>query len=176
MNIQIDILILLLFTLVCALSDLKTHKIPNRLILCGLIWALLSRISLIRLEGGWGLLDGAFGFLIPCLILGPLAFLKMIGGADVKLLAVIGLQLGTKGSINMICASFLYGALWSAVIVIRKRNLFLRFQILYRYLIQVIAAGKVISYRTDHSDPSGEFCFALPILAALYTMILLSYL
>lgn len=171
-----DMQILLLFTLVCALSDLKTHKIPNRLILCGLIWALLCRISLIRLEGGWCLLDGAFGFLIPCLLLGPLAFLKMIGGADVKLLAVIGLQLGSKGSINMICISLLYGALWSAVIVIRNRNLFLRLQILYRYIVQVFSTGKAIAYRTGQSDPSGEFCFALPILAALYTRILLSYL
>ncbi len=194
-----DILILLLFTLVCAISDLKTRKIPNRLILCGLIWAFLCRIfpeaalqlrclfgSIITLKGLpppvpdaaasqmlalCGFLDAALGLLLPCLLLGPLAALRMIGGADVKLLAVIGLQLGSAGSIRVICLSFLYAAVYSVLIVLRRKNLFARFHRLRCYLLQVMSERKPLTYRTGLPDPSGEFCFALPVLAGLSTVI-----
>ncbi len=173
---NMDIMILLVFTMVCALSDLQTHKIPNRLILCGLIWAVMCRVFWISQGGILCLWDGIAGLIIPIVLIGPLAALKMIGGGDVKLLAVIGLLLGAKDSINIICASFLYAAIWSAVIVIRRRNLFYRFQILYRYLVKVMATGRLSAYRTEKSDPSGELCFALPVLAALCTLFLYEYL
>ncbi len=172
-----DILVLLIFTLVCAISDLRTHKIPNRLILCGLVWALMCRLfpaSLpppgLRVPESW--LDAAAGFLIPVLLLGPLAALRMIGGGDVKLLAVIGLQLGAKNSIDILISSFLFAALWSVVLIIKRHNLIVRFQILYRYIVRVMAAGKLLPYRAGTPDPAGEFCFALPVLAALSCQIL----
>ncbi len=175
-----DILVLLIFTLICAISDLRTHKIPNRLILCGLVWALMCRLFpaslppfILRVpESGF---DAVFGFLIPVLLLGPLAVLRMIGGGDVKLLAVIGLQLGAGNSIDILISSFLFAAFWSVVLVIKRRNLLTRFRILYRYLLRVMAAGKLLPYRTGIPDPAGEFCFALPILAALSCQILRTY-
>ncbi len=165
-----DILILLNFTVVCAVSDLRTHKIPNRLILCGLIWAFLC--CLFR-DGAPGvLLDGVLGFLLPILLLGPLCALRMIGGGDVKLLAVIGLQLGAGNSFRVLYTSFLFGALWSVCLVIRRKNLFSRLHILYRYIGHVMAGEKLLPYHPGRSDPSGEFCFALPVLAALCTLIM----
>ncbi len=40
-----DLLTLLVFSFVCALSDLRSGRIPNRLILCGLLLALFSRFG-----------------------------------------------------------------------------------------------------------------------------------
>ena len=178
------------FVLVSAISDLRTRRIPNTLILCGLIGAVFSRFALLPdfssafsvcgcLPGAGispvvssvpftisSLADGCVGFLLPWIILGPLAALKMIGGGDVKLLSVIGLQLGAAKCLSVLWYSLVISALWSFVLVIRRRNLSRRLLHFYRYLGQVIASGKVTSYRESGADPSGEFCLALPVLIA----------
>ena len=62
------------FVLVCAVSDVRTHRIPNTLILCGLAGALLSR-GFLLLQGASPavvLADGLAGFLLPWLLFGPL--------------------------------------------------------------------------------------------------------
>lgn len=177
-----DTMILLIFVLVCALSDLKTNRIPNTLILCGLAGALLSRIF--APVCGWQelfrvLSDSCAGFLLPWLLLGGLASLKMIGGGDVKLLSVIGLQLGAAGCLMVLWYSLIIAALWSVVLVLRRRNLGERLGTLYRYLGQTIASGQFRAYRScgtgppcrnsrsDGADRSGEFCLSPCILAAL---------
>ncbi len=165
--ITIDALTLLTFTTVCAVSDLKTHKIPNRLILCGFLLAAPSRIFCFIRTGPSALADGAAGLLLPLILLGALAALRMIGGGDVKLLAVIGLQTGARESLHIIYLTFIIAALWSFFLVVRRHNLFDRFRHLYQYLVHVMAYGHLTAYRTDQSDPSGEFCFSLPVLAAL---------
>ena len=180
-----DIWILLTFALVCAVSDLKTNRIPNPLILCGLAGALLFRLfpffsflcaSLV--QGGspdWpalgrcflDLADGCAGGLLPWLFFGVLAALRMIGGGDVKLLSVIGLQLGAAASLTVMWYSLLIAALWSVVLVIRRHNLLTRLQYLYQYVGRLASGQKPGAYRTGLSDRSGEFCFALPVLFAL---------
>ena len=218
------IVTLLPFVCACACCDLKTRRIPNALIWCGLAGALLSRFpmaaglnlfpaclfscfdrglpaaaSLSRSASGpsfaafcSSLASGFIGFLLPWLIFGVLAALKMIGGGDVKLLSVIGLQLGSRSCLQVIWYSLIFGAVWSVVIVIRRRNLSQRLNYLYRYVQASLSCKKMIRYRspavwqqdltpapghTHHlsghssiltqTDQSGEFCFAVVILTAL---------
>ena len=112
-----DILILFPFVLSCAFSDAITQHIPNRLILCGLIGALLARGSLVC-RSPFLLVDGLAGFLLPWLVIGPLAALKMFGGGDVKLLSVIGLWLGARRCLMVMWHALLIAAVWSVVLVI----------------------------------------------------------
>lgn len=173
---------LLPFTCACACSDLKSGKIPNSLILCGLAGALLSRFfpafrHIPDLPGA--MVDGCAGCLLPWLCFGLLAALKMMGGGDVKLLSVIGLQLGIKPCLSIMWYSLLFGAAYSAVLVARKKNLTNRLNYLYQYILKGISDRTFSAYRssetsltdpaTDHTnmDSSGEFCFAVPILCAL---------
>ena len=181
------------FVLVCAVSDVRTHRIPNTLILCGLAGALLSRRILCGLAGallsrGFLLLqgaspavvlaDGLAGFLLPWLLFGPLALLKMMGGGDVKLLSAAGLWLGARGSLQLMWYSLLFAAVWSAAVVIRHRNLFRRLRCLYEYMGRVQVERKRIPYRTGSGydpgspDHSGEICFAVPVLAAFVVLLL----
>ena len=107
-------------------------------------------------------------------------------------LSVIGLQLGCRFCLRIIWYSLLFGAIWSVVIVIRRRNLTHRLRYLQHYVQSVLSEGKLTPYRTrtglspypkaescsddstlwrsfgaSPADPSGEFCFAVVILAAL---------
>ena len=172
--------ILFPFVLVCAVSDVRTRRIPNTLILCGLAGALLSRTCLL-LQGcapAAVLADGCAGFLLPWLLFGPLALLKMMGGGDVKLLSAAGLWLGARDCLQLLWYSLLFAAAWSVAIVIRRQNLFRRLRCLYEYIGHVQIAGKLTPYRTGSGfgagtpDRSGEFCFAVPVLAAFVFLFL----
>lgn len=197
-------LILFPFVLACAVSDLRTRRIPNVLILCGLIGSALIRVSLIFHSGFpvmETLADGCAGFLLPWLLIGPLAALKMFGGGDVKLLSVIGLWLGIRSCLLVMWYSLLIAAVWSAILVIRRRNLLQRLTCLQQYVGRTLRLGKLTAYRsgtgytagvknysafgsiTDPesgsgnipcaADSSGEFCFAVPVLLSLVIVLTL---
>lgn len=156
-----DVLIMFPFVLACAVSDLKTKRIPNTLIVCGLAGAILARTAL-----AFGIMspssvllslaDGCAGFLLPWILIGPLAALKMFGGGDVKLLSVIGLWLGARSSLLIMWYSLLAAAAWSVVLVVRKRNLSQRLNYLYRYAGHTIVTKKASPYRTGTSARSGK--------------------
>ena len=187
-----EILILLPFVLACAVSDLRTLRIPNSLILCGLVGALLFRCfslgSFFSGSGPAGTLqdpsavsavlfilktaaDALAGFLLPWLLFGPLAALKMAGGGDVKLLSVIGLWVGARDCLKLMWYSLLFAAAWSVVIVIRRRNLLQRMGSLSEYVKTALVLGKLTPYRPGTPERSGEFCFAVPGLAAYITLL-----
>lgn len=159
--ISMDVLIMFPFVLACAVSDLKTKRIPNTLIVCGLAGAILARTAL-----AFGIMspssvllslaDGCAGFLLPWILIGPLAALKMFGGGDVKLLSVIGLWLGARSSLLIIWYSLLAAAAWSVVLVVRKRNLSQRLNYLYRYACHTIVTKKASPYRTGTAARSGK--------------------
>ena len=195
-----DVLIMFPFVLACAVSDLKTKRIPNTLIVCGLAGAILARTALAfgimspnpvssgsiltesiqnsrLLNGGilnfntlskdvpgasspssvlLSLADGCAGFLLPWILIGPLAALKMFGGGDVKLLSVIGLWLGARSSLLIMWYSLLAAAAWSVVLVVRKRNLSQRLNYLYRYAGHTIVTKKASPYRTGTAARSGK--------------------
>lgn len=159
-----DVLIMFPFVLACAVSDLKTKRIPNTLIVCGLAGAILARTAL-----AFGIMspssvllslaDGCAGFLLPWILIGPLAALKMFGGGDVKLLSVIGLWLGARSSLLIMWYSLLAAAAWSVVLVVRKRNLSQRLNYLYRYACHTIVTKKASPYRTGTAARSGKSFF-----------------
>ena len=159
--ISMDVLIMFPFVLACAVSDLKTKRIPNTLIVCGLAGAILARTAL-----AFGIMspssvllslaDGCAGFLLPWILIGPLAALKMFGGGDVKLLSVIGLWLGARSSLLIMWYSLLAAAAWSVVLVVRKRNLSQRLNYLYRYAGHTIVTKKASPYRTGTAARSGK--------------------
>ena len=116
------------------------------------------------------LADGAGGLVLPFLLLGVLAALKMMGGGDVKLLSVIGLQFGLRASLQIIWYSLLASAVCSVILIVRRGCLAARMHYFYAYLAAVMRAGHALPYRPPEGgggDSSGEFCMAVPICAAL---------
>lgn len=190
-----DSLTILVIAAACALSDVLTGKIPNSLILCGLSCAGISRLIrsiciiliavlqrgeariLLGLQWLQGLraalvilADGAGGLVLPFFLLGVLAALKMMGGGDVKLLSVIGLQFGLRASLHVIWYSLLASAVCSVILIVRRGCLAARLHYFYAYLVEVMRAGHALPYRRPEGgsgDRSGEFCMAVPICAAL---------
>lgn len=128
-----DALVLLAFvafagqSVVLAIVDLRTHRLPNRLVLPGypVQILLLGAPALLRSEP-WTLaraaLAGAvlFAFYVMLRMLQP----GGMGGGDVKLAGLVGFVLGFVGwdavAIGLF-AGFLGGGVYSAVLLARRR-------------------------------------------------------
>ena len=80
-------------------TDIRSRRIPNVLILVGLLVGLFSQV---QLDGLVGLGLGVLGAFLALLVLGlPFAAGRM-GGGDVKLAMVCGAFLGWKGALHVI--------------------------------------------------------------------------
>ncbi|MCC4907643.1 A24 family peptidase [Microbacterium sp. cx-59] len=114
-------------SVVLAIIDLRTHRLPNRIVLPGYPVAivLFGIAALLRPDPwalGRALLAGAILFAFYLL-------LRMLqrggmGGGDVKLAGVIGIMLGFAGWDAVVIglfAGFLGGGLYSAVLLARRR-------------------------------------------------------
>src|SRR5258708_12295102 len=89
-----------------AYTDLRSHRIPNKLIVLGLIMAGVFQLVA---NGAHGLLSG---FLAAVLGLGcfmPLYALRAMGAGDVKLMAVVGFFTSPRGVVYAVVLSLLAG-------------------------------------------------------------------
>ncbi len=102
--------------LIGAADDLRSKKIHNKLILALLPAVLL----LVFLTGGLSaLMRGGLSFLFALALGAPLALSRLIGGGDMKLLALFALTVHWKA----LCLSFLLALPWSLLLGLVKMAL-----------------------------------------------------
>ncbi len=88
------------------ITDLRRHRIPNALVLVGLVAALVLQ----TLAGGWqGLGAGLLGAATGLLCFMPFYMLRGMGAGDVKLLAAVGAFLGAQGALFAALAALIAG-------------------------------------------------------------------
>lgn len=95
------VFLLLFFSIRIIYCDLKFRKIPNTLLVFYGLALLLHKILVSVFYGlpwgsvvGWG--DSLIGFAAALLVFYPIWLARLMGAADVKLMAVLGLALGWK--------------------------------------------------------------------------------
>jgi leader peptidase (prepilin peptidase)/N-methyltransferase len=102
------VVILFVFILTLAMTDIRAKLMPNRITYPGLLTLLLLRVFIHPL--GWA--DYALGFLVGGALLTLLALVPNgMGGGDIKLFALIGLALGWQGVLFSLFYSCVYGTL-----------------------------------------------------------------
>lgn len=84
--------------------DIKSFKIPNKCIICGLLMGLLK----IFLDGE--AVISLSGMIVGFFMMLMLYLVRAVGAGDVKLVAVLGLLLGTESIISIVILSLLFGA------------------------------------------------------------------
>ena len=147
----------LICSCIAVYTDIRTGKVPNRLILTGLSGAFLLRAAFLGSAGctmkcGLGALRrlilteaGSFaaGVLLPALFPGVLLPAHMIGGGDVKLFMVIGAFLGGKAVFRITIVSFFMGSLQSVWLLCRQKNAGIRLkpgEMRIHFTISILAA------------------------------------
>jgi prepilin peptidase CpaA len=111
-------------------SDVASRRIPNRLILCGILGSLLLQATVTPGAGFFsnpfgaiGLQQGAGGILVGLLMLLPMYALGAMGAGDVKLLAMIGGFLGPIDTLGAGLTSLVVGGMLSLVVALASGSL-----------------------------------------------------
>lgn len=97
--------VLLALVGIAAVWDVRTGRIPNRLVLAGLSAALVLRAA----GGAGALLEGLLGLGLALALFFPLFALRAMGGGDVKLLAVSAAFLGPERTLVALLVTALAG-------------------------------------------------------------------
>jgi prepilin peptidase CpaA len=124
MNVDLSMLHLpwilaVIFTVIAAMGDLRTRKIPNRLT----VPALFLGITLNALLGGWhGLVLGLEGAGIGLGLLLPLVLLRGLGAGDWKLMGALGAMVGPRMTFTILAVSLCLAAGWGLVEMVRQRR------------------------------------------------------
>ena len=100
-----------------ALADLRTDRIPNGLIVLGIIIGLSNNL-LYRLD----LLQPAVSMLLAFAIMYPLFKIGALGAGDVKVFVMIGSFVDVKAFITILAAAFMIGAGFSFVKLLTEHN------------------------------------------------------
>ena len=111
---------LLIMLALAVMTDSNTHKIPNILVLFGLVVSLFCQTLLLEGAGGLNWLAGvviAFTGFVPIYIVGGMA------AGDVKLMMAVGGFLGYPLIINALACSYIAGGLLAIIYVIFKGKL-----------------------------------------------------
>jgi prepilin peptidase CpaA len=107
-------------TLVAAFTDLKARRIPNWLVLAGVV----AGFGLNAALGGWsGVAAAGLGFGLALLIYVPLFILRAMGGGDVKLMAAIGCMAGPNNWFTIFILASIAGAVYAVFLLVAKRSM-----------------------------------------------------
>ena len=174
--------LLLILTGSAVYCDFRSDRIPNRLLLAGLAGAVGFRlIKICGALGGdcadWLLVTGRqcvqllSGLCLPLLLLGGFYLLRTIGAGDVKLLCVTGAYTGPGAILTILFYSFLFSALLSAGLLIKRGNLHSRFRYLKVNLSAWLLLGMRGSY-LEHTDRTGRLHLSFPIFLGVSAFLL----
>lgn len=109
--------VLVLLVTIAAVYDIQFRRIPNRLVLTGLVLSLIIQITFNEFYGfkawGYGMLTGLALFL-------PLYALHAMGAGDVKLVAMAGSFLDAGSAIGVVLTTLLVGGVLSIVVALRN--------------------------------------------------------
>jgi prepilin peptidase CpaA len=149
--------------LLCAAawSDIRSHRVPNRLTLAGLVAALVLRAPL----GVPAILSGLEGFAVALGVAMLFFALGAVGGGDAKLLAMVGAFLGLGPLPGALAYIVLLGAAMALAVMARRGLLLLLFMNtvdLFRSKHFVARSGDV---RTLETAGALTIPYAVPIAA-----------
>jgi len=108
---------LMVLLMAAAICDMRTHRIPNRLVLCGGLWGVVCTTLWPPVYHGTILFPLA-GLAVGLLLFFPLYLLRAMGAGDVKLLAMVGTFLGPLDTFYAALASIIAGGMLSIVWVL----------------------------------------------------------
>ena len=160
---RVTTLFLLHLTGTAVIWDVRCRKIPNALAITGLLCGLSYQIACFR----WSGLRTFFsGVLLTLCVTGWMYIFRMMGAGDIKLLAVIGGFLGPRDGFRLLVFTFLVGGVYSAALLIKRRNLYSRFFYLKTYITRYYRTKQWEPYRGDGCE-DGYLYFSIPIFVGV---------
>lgn len=117
---------LVILLIVIAWQDIRSRRIPNKLVLIGVVSGIVlngllpegSGFNNVMLPGGVGWLPALQGLGIGMAVLLPLYLLRAMGAGDVKLMAMVGAFLGPGDTLGALLATFVAGGVMALIMAL----------------------------------------------------------
>lgn len=111
-------LCVVVLAIVTASTDLVARRIPNRIVLGGLIVALITQVWLHGpRSGGAAWIEGA---LVGFALLLPFYLVRGMAAGDVKLMTTIGAWVGPAFALHIVLVTLLIGGVWSIAVIVKR--------------------------------------------------------
>lgn len=166
----IEVVILIVLALI---SDIRTYKVKNELIL---FFVIIGTTTNILLEGINGLKFSLCGMITPIIILFILYALRMLGAGDIKLFSAVGTVMGAGFVINAMAYSFIFGGIIALGVMFVNKNGRQRLKYLRQYIKACFLSFSLLPY-TDLSNKNdgAKFRFTYAIACGVLLEISVSY-
>ena len=168
--ITIKYIELVSLVILALISDIRTYKIKNKLILTFIISGLITNIVSDKFEGT---ANSLLGIIVPFMSLFAFYALSMLGSGDIKLFSAIGSIIGVKPLLYVMAYSFLSGGIIAFIIIIVRKNGRQRIKHLFQYLKCCLLTFSLHPY-SDFNDKNdgGTFPFAWAVVCGTLVYIL----
>lgn len=143
--------------------DLFTDKIPNWLIIGGLVIGLGYEWEVM---GSKGILFWLGGVSVPLVLLFILFLFRALGAGDIKLLCVFGGFIGSKAIFGCIVVAFLAGALMALIVMVMNRSFLKRLRYLLEYIYELFRTRKWKPYYVK-GQKGNAIHFSIPITVSV---------
>jgi prepilin peptidase CpaA len=170
-------LLLLLFA--AAWHDVRSYRIPNKLVFGGTSIAVIFSVVMPPDMGGLGVLDSLAGLAVGLIALLPLYLLRIMGAGDVKLMGMTGAFLGANGAAAALMCVLLSGGVLALGVALYQGNLLRLLQKLKMMLYITVAYGSMpgSSIReglSGHTESIGKLPYgvAIAVGTAIYLAII----
>jgi len=150
--------ILLVVVTVAAIYDLRYRRIPNWLVLTGLVLGLGVNYFLFERAGLW---ESCKGLGLAFLIYFPLYLLRGMGAGDVKLMAAIGSMVGWANWLGIFFLTAIVGGV-AAIALLASRSQLKRGFSSAGYLVMELLAFRLPYARREELDVKSEKSVKLP--------------
>jgi prepilin peptidase CpaA len=124
------LMVLTVLLLLAMREDVRSHRIPNKLVLVGVVLGLGLNGLLpgglgfnSEVPGGIGWLSALKGLALGVAVLLPIYLLRAMGAGDVKLMGMVGAFLGAGDLIGAVIATFIAGGVMALVVALWSRQL-----------------------------------------------------
>jgi prepilin peptidase CpaA len=138
--------LLLLLVSVAAVNDLATRRIPNRLLLAGLVGALF--LHALSAEPGAAVLSAFGGMALGLAIFLPFYLVQGMAAGDVKMMAVIGFFTGPAEAFQIAILTWCAGGVMALLLILLRNRMRLAFVNIGRLLSRLVAPGTTLADAT----------------------------
>ncbi len=118
--IEVERFILFIIILIAAMFDIKTRRIPNKLVFSGTLAAIAFHTFY---PSGIGALNSVEGLAVGFASLLPLYMMRAMGAGDVKLMAMVGTFLGPASALGAVITTFIVGGVLAILAATRNKSL-----------------------------------------------------
>jgi prepilin peptidase CpaA len=171
---EIRLVLVVAFVVVAAVFDVRTHRIPNWLVLLGAVTCIGGQMIQPALLD-FGISGALKGIAVGFALLLPLYLVRATGAGDVKLMAMVGAFLGPWGVASAALLSFIAGGVLALSVALARGALTQLFAnlrtMLFGTLLSAMTTGKTMI--TTPPASVGKLPYGVAIAIGTFTHVVM---